>query len=108
MSNLYVKKSRRPQAKPFDADTLAGKFAELLRGVRVSKNMPTREVASAAGWNDARISLIEGAKHNIQLNSLERVVRALGAQMTVTVRYTNAAGEFKSRSLTMGKVQKND
>jgi transcriptional regulator with XRE-family HTH domain len=56
-------------------------LARNVRRLRDARGMNQEELADAAGISQSQISKIEGAKLNIQLDTLQHLAMALGARM---------------------------
>jgi transcriptional regulator with XRE-family HTH domain len=61
-------------------DPLAERFGQRLRQLREAKNWSQEELATRSKLHRTHISLIETAKRSVQLDTVERLATALGAQ----------------------------
>lgn len=61
-------------------DTLAIRFGHRVRQLREAKGWSQEELANRAKLHRTHISLIEGAKRSVQLDTVERLAVALGIQ----------------------------
>lgn len=53
-------------------------IGEQVRTIRISKQLTQRVIAEKSGFSDSYISDIERGKRNISLESLEKIMKALG------------------------------
>lgn len=62
------------------SSTFARQFGVKLRQLRESRGMTQEALANAAGLHPTHISLIEGARRSVRLETIERLSIALGVQ----------------------------
>src|SRR5688500_9723178 len=60
-------------------------IARAVRRLRDARNMTQAELAAAAGTTQSRIARIEAAGQNLTIDTLMRIVRALGGRVRLTI-----------------------
>src|SRR5262245_38684763 len=63
-----------------DTDVLT-RFGDRLRAVRTRKKLSQERLAEIAGLHRTYVSLIERGERNVTLTTVEKLARALGAEM---------------------------
>ena len=67
----------------FDEIEKVASFGEIIAQIRKEQHMTIAEVAAKVGTSPANISLIESGKRQPQLDTMKRIVDAIGAEMLI-------------------------
>ena len=59
---------------------------EQLAELRIKRGMNLRTLSEMTGYNISNLSLIEQGKRQPQLDTLEKILSALGAELTIRMR----------------------
>ncbi len=59
-------------------------IAETLTSLRMKRGLTLRQLSEKTGYNHANLSLIEQGKRRPRVDVLENILKALGAELTIT------------------------
>ena len=91
MSDLdrYIKKRRRTDpdfAKGFDEGYLDFKIGVILRQAREEAGLTQEELANRVGTRKTAISRMENHAEDIKLSTIQKVAKALGKSLEISLR----------------------
>jgi HTH-type transcriptional regulator / antitoxin HipB len=75
-----------PERDGFDAKVQAAVIAFQLKELRQQKNMTQQQLAELAGIDKTQISKIEKGTRNLTIESIARIVHALGGTFSLSIQ----------------------
>jgi DNA-binding XRE family transcriptional regulator len=81
-----IGKKGTPEREKFDAKVQAGVIAYQLKELRKQKNLTQQQLADMIGVDKGRISKIEKGTLNLTIDTIVKIVHALGAEFNFSIQ----------------------
>ncbi len=81
-----IGKQGTPEREKFDAKVQAGVIANQLKELRKQKNLTQQQLADMIGVDKGRICKIEKGTLNLTIDTIVRIVHALGAEFNFSIQ----------------------
>lgn len=75
-----------PKRDKFDAQVQAAAIAFQLKELRLQKKLSQQQLADIAGIDKSQISKIEKGNRNLTIETIVRIVKALGGSFDLTIK----------------------
>ena len=86
MLNKYIGEPGTPKREKFDAKVQAAVIAYQLKEMRLQKKLSQEQLAEMIGIDKTQISKIEKGTRNLKIETIARIVHALGGTFDLNIQ----------------------